>query len=289
MGCNYFTGLVPTRIFSVSSQCLILNKCVLCLLTSSISNGGAIFVSDVTKSVSIIDSSFVNCSAPGNYGGAACIFSLKCEITRICGVFCSASSCQFMQLSSLGSNILDFNNSIYYLCPPAHTSNHVSIMLGQESSSITFNNNNSTKNSLAGHAPGVHINHPISISSSYVTISNCSGQYIIILNGGNGVNSLSYYNILHNTPSSSLFYCYKTYTISHSSILFNSNNNVHYPSTGSLPFLSCNTNPLVSATFLQHEYPNGCPLTYGQETMKQYLKISGIHLYCFSLFLLLLP
>jgi len=284
MNCDSYKGNVAIRVISVSNSCLSINSCIFRMLVSSSSNGGAILVSDSSKTVSIFETSFSNCSSPGYNGGAAFVSTLSYQVTRSCGAYCSALSKQFMSLIAQENIITAFNYSIYYLCPPHHTSDHHTIALGQ--SSVLFYNNNSTKNSLAGHSPGVHFNHPTSLSSSYVTISNCSGQYIIILNGGDGVNSLSYYNILHNTPSSSLFYCYKTYTISHSSILFNSNNNVHYPSTGSLPFLSCNTNPLVSATFLQHEYPNGCSLTYGQETVKQYIKFSSIHLYC--LFLLLL-
>jgi len=258
MVCDSYTGTVVNRVAAVSNSCLSINSCIFRMLVSSSSNGGAVLVSDSSKTVSIFETSFSNCSSPGYHGGAAYLKVSACSINRCCGALCSASLLHFMYQNCLSSSFSDFNQSTYYFCPRQHVQSAHSFMIHLANQRVFHDN--ASCNSLSGHSPGIHIDGPSSICSSYVTISNCSGEYIIILNGGDGVNSLSYYNILHNTPSSSLFYCYKSYTISHSSILFNSNNNVHYPSTGSLTFLSCNTNPLVSATFLQHEYPNGCIL-----------------------------
>jgi len=160
-------------------------------ITQFSGNGGAIFVSDSTRSVSIAKSMFYYCSCSST--GGALYFEIANSILRmICANRCSASNYQFAYLVASQMNQVVYTS----VSNCSHTTDgYYSIYL--QSGNQRFDNSNSSMNK-AYQVSGIIIWYPSSFTSSQCTFSNnkVSSYICIYFYYNSGI--MSYANIINN-------------------------------------------------------------------------------------------
>lgn len=254
MSCKNYFSYNNLRILISLESCINIKYSKFINLLINNEKGGAIYIEDVTKNIFIEITIFHDCKSINSEGGAFFLIVLNCNLIKICGSYCSANALQFGK-SSINNNLI-FNDSSIYKCPKEYQICSHTIMI--DSGNQLCRLINSSYNELSGHSASIHFNFPFSLNSNFLTLSYCYGQHIVTLNGGNGYNFINNSNIVNNNPTSTLFYCYKTYYILNSNIFSNSNNNVN---SGNLIFNNCKTIFTLTYNF-QSFYNNICNLNY---------------------------
>jgi len=259
MSCDSVSGVYGDspihRVSVIFSSCLTVFGCIFSKISISSGNGGAILVNDLSKTYYSSECSFSYCSAINGQGGATYLCCQSMRVLRCCAMNCFALSYHYSIHSAINGYEQSFNFSSYYRCPPETITSHTIVIHGG-CQTISFIN--SSHNYVVGHSSGIQINEPAPVVSTFNTICNCSAENVIVLNAGTGTNLLSYYNIVNNKPTKKLFYCYLTYTISHSILILNTNIDIHYPSTGVLYMNDCSSSQFSTLIPINHEYIYGC-------------------------------
>ena len=252
-------------------NCIQILSCSFINLNSLNEHGGAIYLENNEKESFINKCNFFYCGAYGYSGGACFITCKKSQFYFSCGIGCLASSRQFIaQYCPLDQQIITNFTSCSF-CP--NNTNSVSHSFVFDGGITLINNLNSSYNSLTGHSPGIHFNGPQSVNASYITIYSCYGQYVFIANGGYSTQSYFFHNIINNTATLKLFYCFKNHNFYNCILFNNNNNNIHYLSTGLLQLLNCIINIETSTYSFEKYFQFNCLLKNNSKLLKKEINI----------------
>ena len=261
--CQNIQKLNNIRINYSIQTCIIIENCIFKNLIEQNQPGGAIFLNDEFKICLINNCIFHECKSIESTGGALYLILLNSSIIKTCGSYCYASSSQFGFIRTFNYSIINYTS--IYKCPSIYSTVTHNFQLDRGFQICKLIN--SSFNKLSGHSPSIQFNGPHDLNANYLTLINCTGQFILILNGGNGNNEINYSNIINNNPIHSLIYCYKNYTFNFNNLFNNLNNFIFYPSIGNLILNNCNTLP-ISTYFFKNYYQNNCSLILIESKLK---------------------